>query len=216
MFYEPGTTRLDLRFRLWVIPVRVHPVFWIVVFLLGWNLPIVEQLLWVCVVFLSVLVHELGHALSASLFGDRCQVLLYSMGGLTVSQRQPAPLHGWRHALVGLSGPAAGFLLALGTYLTVPWLGSTSTGVLGALYFHLVQVNVVWGLVNLLPVFPLDGGQVVRSLLSDVAGDLGHSLASGLSLLTAGTIAVAAWQMGRPLVALFAAYFAFKEWQSSL
>ena len=95
-------------------------------------------------------------------------------------------------------------------------MGSTSTGLVGALYFHLVQINVVWSLVNLLPIWPLDGGQVARSLLSHVGSDLGYSLASGLSLVTAGIVAVVAWQMSRPLFGLFAVYFALREWQQSV
>ena len=110
----------------------------------------------------------------------------------------------------------AGLLLALLAYLTIPLLGSTSSGLAGALYFHLVGINVVWSLVNLLPIWPLDGGQVMRSVLSDFGSDLGYSLASGLSLVTAGIVAVAAWQMSRPIIGLFAVYFALKEWQQSV
>ena len=95
-------------------------------------------------------------------------------------------------------------------------MGSTSSGLLGVLYFHFVQINVVWSLVNLLPIWPLDGGQVARSLLSAVGNDLGYSLASGLSLVTAVIVAVVAWQMSRPVIAVFAVYFAFKEWQQSV
>ena len=216
MFSEPPSTRLDLRFGFAAIPVRVHPMFWIIVFALGWNLPIVEQLLWVGIVFISILAHELGHTLSALLFGNKSRIVLYSMGGLTIPESHGLPLKGWRHAVVAVSGPAAGLVLALAAYLVIPRLGSTSSGVLGALYFHLVQVNVAWGLINLLPIFPLDGGQVARSLLTEVAGDAGYAWASGLSLVTAGIVAVASWQLGRPLVALFAVYFAVKEWQGSL
>ena len=215
MFCEPAVTRLDLRFSVSALPVRVHPMFWIVVFLLGWNLPVVEQLLWVAVVFVSILVHELGHSWTARMFGRDSRIVLYSMGGLTIPASHPPVVKGWRHALVAISGPAAGFALALVAYLLIPRLGSTASGVLGALYFHLVQVNVVWGLVNLFPIFPLDGGQVTRSVLTEIAGARGHAWASALSLVTAGAIAIVFWQIGRPLVAVVAGYFAVSEWQQS-
>ena len=216
MFSEPPVTRLDLRFGFSAIRVRVHPMFWIIVFALGWNLPLVEQFVWVGVVFVSILVHELGHVSSALFFGRRSRVVLYSMGGLTIPETHTSPLTGWRHSVVAFSGPMAGLLLALTAYLTIPFMGSTASGLIGALYYHLVQINVVWSLVNLLPIWPLDGGQVARSLLSGVGRDLGYSLASGLSLVTAGIIAVAAWQMSRPIIAVFAVYFALKEWQQSV
>jgi len=191
-------------------------MFWIIVFALGWNLPLVEQFVWVGVVFVSILVHELGHVSSALFFGRRSRVVLYSMGGLTIPETQTSPLTGWRHAVVAFSGPTAGLLLAFLAYLTIPLMGSTSSGLLGILYFHLVQINVVWSLVNLLPIWPLDGGQVARSLLSAVGNDLGYSLALGLSLFTAGIVTVVAWQMNRPVIGVFAVYFAFKEWQQSV
>ena len=216
MFSEPPATRFDLRFGFLAIRIRIHPMFWVIVYALGWNLPWVEQWVWTGVVFVSILVHELGHVSSALLLGQRSRIVLYSMGGLTIPETQGSTLTGWRHALVAFSGPAAGFLLALMAFVTVPLMGSTSTGLVGALHFHLVQINVVWSLVNLLPIWPLDGGQVARSLLSQFKGDLGYSLASGLSIVTAGIVAVAAWQMSRPIIGVFAAYFALKEWQQSV
>ncbi len=58
-------TQFDLKFRLLGVPVRVHPFFWVVSAVMGWrtnNLPAV--LLWVGCVFVSILVHEFGHALT--------------------------------------------------------------------------------------------------------------------------------------------------------
>lgn len=216
MFVEPPNTKLDLRFRVLGVPVRIHPMFWLIAALLGWSLPPAEQTLWVIVVFLSILVHEMGHALSSRLFGVRSHIVLYSMGGLTIPEAAIARTAGWKHALIALSGPAAGFLLALGAFLIIPVFGSTVRGPLGAFYFHLIWVNLVWGLVNLLPVSPLDGGHIARALLTDLAGVRGHSIASILSLLTAGAVVVAAWQFGQPLLAIFFGYFAFVEWQRSL
>ena len=215
MFSEPPSTRFDVRFSLLAVPIRIHPMFWLIVFLLGWNLTRVEQLLWVGVVFVSILVHELGHALSTRAFGGRSHVVLYSMGGLTIPETETGT-SGGRHAVVAFCGPAAGFLLALIAYLMIPQIGSTTSGLLGALHFHLVQVNVVWGLANLLPIWPLDGGHVARTLLTHFIPDRGYAVASVVSLVTAAAIVLIAWQIGRPLVALFAMYFALVEWQRSM
>ena len=216
MFSEPPSTRFDVRFSLLAVPIRIHPMFWLIVFLLGWNLTRVEQLLWVGVVFVSILVHELGHALSARAFGERSHVVLYSLGGLTIPETETGTSGGRRYAVIAFCGPAAGFLLALIAYLVIPQIGSTTSGLLGALHFHLVQVNVVWGLANLLPIWPLDGGQVARTLLTHFTPDRGYAVASVVSLVTAAAIVLIAWQIGRPLVALFAMYFALMEWRRSI
>src|SRR3954468_9177048 len=91
MLGTPETTAYDLRFRLSGIPVRIHPLFWLVMALLGYqpgNLP--ALLVFVAVAFLSILVHEFGHGLMARAFGDSPAILLYGMGGLctTAAGRQ--------------------------------------------------------------------------------------------------------------------------------
>ncbi len=216
MFFEPPPSRLDVRFSLLRIPVRIHPMFWVVAALLGWTLPIVEHLLWIFVVLFSILTHEMGHALSARLFGKATHVVLHSMGGLTIFDHPTSARLGWRHAFVSFCGPLAGFLLAGVAYSLIPVLGSTDSGILGALHFHLLWVNVVWGLVNLLPVWPLDGGQIARSLLVQFAGDTGFSISSIVSVIVAGLIAFAAWQVSQPIISIFFAYFAYREFQSTV
>ena len=67
LFTEPNRTPYDLRFNLFGIPVRVHPLFWLVAAILGAGSdpdPI-ELLLWIGTVFVSILIHEMGHALAA-------------------------------------------------------------------------------------------------------------------------------------------------------
>jgi stage IV sporulation protein FB len=216
MFEEPPETRIDLCFDLLGVPVRVHPMFWLIVAALGLGLPLAEQMVWVGVVFLSVLVHEMGHALTSRLMGRRTHVVLYSLGGLTVPEGETSETLDWGHAAIALSGPASGFLLALFAYLVIPLAGSTESGLLGALYFYVFWINAVWGLVNLLPVWPLDGGYATRTLLLRVGGDWGYAVSSIISIVTAAVVAILAWQMAQPLMALLSGFFALKEWQRSL
>ena len=79
----PAPTRLDLRFRLLGIPVRVSPFFWLVAVVIAWDeaSPAIT-LIGVGCVFLSILVHELGHGLTARVFRDRPTIVLHGMGGL--------------------------------------------------------------------------------------------------------------------------------------
>lgn len=173
MLTEPERTPYDLRFRLFGFPVRVHPWFWIGACLLGasaLNTGLEYLAAWVAVVFVSILVHELGHAAAFRWYGTDADIVLYAFGGLavpagTVSGR-------WRRVAVALAGPLAGFALcglAYGTNAAFEWAvqdnGRAANGpIVAAFYGFLVFVNLVWGVLNLLPVYPLDGGQVCREL----------------------------------------------------
>src|SRR6476646_9092926 len=112
MFGMPAATPYDLRFQLLGVPVRVHPMFWLVSALLGFNARagFPELIIWVACVFVSILVHEFGHALMARAFRYPATVILYGMGGLcySESERQTAG----QRLLVLAAGPGAGFLLA--------------------------------------------------------------------------------------------------------
>ena len=150
-------------------PVRVHPFFWLIMALLGsgWIIPIygpLYLLLWIACAFLSILVHELGHAFAARIFGAQSSILLYGFGG--VAQYSHAPRAGWQRMLIALAGPAAGFVLlgfVVASNALFEWsqLGTILRGV----YWFLVIMNLFWGLFNLLPIWPLDGGKVCRELL---------------------------------------------------
>ena len=176
MLGVPAATEFDLKFRLLGIPVRVHPFFWVLSALLGWSSKSFSEIVvWVACVFVSIMVHEFGHGLTArALVRQNPLVVLYAMGGLCVydsDDRRP-----WRRVGILLMGPVAGFLL----FLLVAVVGTVVTGIapfgqeLGLPRFHetprwvsplvweayndLLFINLVWGIFNLLPIFPLDGG----------------------------------------------------------
>ncbi len=193
MFAEPATTRYDLHFRLAGVPVRVHPFFWFISALLGFTArDPVFMVMWVGVVFVSILVHEFGHAFAMRRFGESPRIVLYSFGGLTIADPAPwgrtwatLPRSAQEQIVISAAGPAAGFLLAGLVIATAVALGFglgfgvvtpstsllTSPGFkyLGELIFQLLWVNIGWGVINLLPVHPLDGGSISRSLF--VIGD---------------------------------------------
>ncbi len=236
-------TPYDLRFRLLGIPVRVHPLFWIVMAVLGWqdrNIAMVA--VWVACGFVSILVHEYGHGLMGRQFGARPSITLWAMGGLCYSQAERQTL-GQRLAVV-LSGPAAGFLLyflvmaaASGLFgLTMAEHISMSKFVLGFrapsedvifafqkfpgamafnAYLFLVQINLLWSLFNLLPIWPLDGGQATQLLLSLYDRAQGPRWGHIISLLVAGGLAIMALAQGTDnfFRALFLGYFAMINFQ---
>ncbi len=153
---------LTLRFRLGSIQVVVEPFFWLMAFIMGSNLRGPAIVLWVGVVFVSILVHELGHALTSRAFGARAWIRLHSFGGLTYPDRKLKRSH---EVLMTLAGPFAGFALAgllIGLSRQFPAMLMAPNV---ALVIDLaVQVNVAWGIMNLLPVPPLDGGHVALAL----------------------------------------------------
>jgi Zn-dependent protease len=194
---EPERTPYDLRFRLLRFPVRVHPLFWLGAVLLGAStleLGLHYLLIWVAVVFVSILIHELGHALAFRRFGTDSEIVLYVFGGLAV------PWSGvsgrWRRILVSLAGPFAGFVLFGILYASnkfFPWAenaeGVAVNGVpVWFLYKQLIFVNLFWGLINLLPVFPLDGGQVSREVCGKFWRSRGRRVSLKVSLVVAGLL----------------------------
>jgi stage IV sporulation protein FB len=199
VFFEPARTQWDLNWRMFGIPVRVHPWFWLVALLLGWGWHTKGfgvLLMWVGCVFVSVLVHELGHVLMGRVFGTRGHILLYSFGGLAVSStnvRGP-----WRRIVVLLAGPGAGFLL-YGLVRASERLVQPEEGNRLALFAiaFLLEINLFWGILNLLPIWPLDGGQISRELWQWILPGNGVRAALALSMCVAGVLALNALQIER-------------------
>jgi stage IV sporulation protein FB len=235
---EPPRTQADLNFSLFGIPVRVDPWFWLVTLMLGYRSGDVPSVLtWIIAVFLSILVHEMGHAAVMRAYGFRPWIILYGMGGLTsydqgysVRSKGSEPLG---QVLTCLAGPMAGFLLAgvlvLGLMLAgygeeivlvgpwhwkiMPYLMSFPNERFAHLLNNLFQICVLWGLVNLLPIYPLDGGQIAREILLKLNSRDGIRWSLLLSILAAGMMAAIGliqWQSW--FVALFFGYLAYTSY----
>ncbi|MCI0639146.1 MAG: site-2 protease family protein [Gemmataceae bacterium] len=213
-------TRFDVCFRLGDIPVRIHPFFWLTTALLGLHNrgsgvdQMIHLLIWVAIVFVSILVHELGHVLMGRWFGVRGHIVLTGFCGLAIGSADLR--RRWQRNLVSLAGPAAGFLLAA-LAIGVFWLiyPSWTLAILGLLFgiivipsgpdifnvppeyvfssmFYLMWINIFWGLVNLLPIWPLDGGQISRETCEHYRGRDGLRLALIISLAVAAGLALLA------------------------
>lgn len=147
-------------FTLFGIPVRIGFGFWIMTILLGAQGGLREALLWSAIVFFSVMLHELGHAVVGRAFGARPSITLHALGGLTFLDKQfTRP----RSILVSLSGPGAGFVVG-GLVWAVTrgmHLGDEQRHIVAAFLW----VNIGWGIINLLPVVPFDGGHVLEAAL---------------------------------------------------
>ena len=243
---EPPPSQGDLHFRLFGVPVRVHPFFWIVTVVMGLNggeegTRPEELLIWVAVVFVSILVHELGHAFLQRRFGGRPWITLHGIGGLASCDDCDRSTRA--QVLISLAGPAAGFLFAaivvallrLSGYAVgickaneIP-VGMMWTSMLGIkvyweplasyaaniLVHNILFVNIVWGLVNLLPVYPLDGGRVARELLTINHPRRGVVMSLQLSIATAILMGVGGFLAWKDFFVLFMfGYLAYTNYQT--
>ena len=172
MFFNQPPTPLDLNFRVGPFPVRVSPWHFLGMAFFGYplidfpGLGFVALLLFMVAGFLTILWHELGHASAGLYFGKPSNITLIAFGGYA-SFYDGGPRSGWRSLLMILAGPAAGFLLALLLYVSNESVGWASQGGLAVAFFYYVfiRINIVWGLFNLLPIWPLDGGRALREIL---------------------------------------------------
>ena len=155
---------LDLHFTLGPFPVVIEPFFWLSMALLGAYQGIhtpLEALSWVTTGCVSILVHELGHALVGRAFGAGSYIQLHGFGGTCHSDRA---LSRWRDVLMSAAGPGAGFLF--GGLLMLGWSQvQLNTPFAYIAYGHLLVFNFGYGFFNLLPVLPLDGGRICAGIL---------------------------------------------------
>jgi Zn-dependent protease len=144
----------------------------------------VGSVLLILSVFGCVVLHEFGHALMARRFGIETEdITLYPIGGVARLHRLPrAP---GAELLIALAGPAVNFAIAAGM-LALAWLGVIELG-LRSFLGTLLVINLLLGVFNLVPAFPMDGGRVLRALLS---GFLGRARATTIAATVGRVMAV--------------------------
>jgi len=216
LFQPPPPTAYDLVFNIFGIEVRVHPFFWLIAILFGASAGSPAAIAaWVVAMFVSILVHELGHSMAMRYFGQDSRIVLHSFGGLAIPIDSVGygngPRTPWHYIVISIAGPFAGLLLASIIAVGVEQAGGFivyrkllnffpypiahlpfeyTNGNIIVNYF--LFINIFWGLINMMPVFPLDGGQMTRELfiLFGRRNQIVNSL--WLSVITGGIIAILA------------------------
>ena len=196
-----------LSFRLFGFPVSIHASFVLIVLVLGYSgeTGVSGAVLWLGVVTVSVIAHELGHAFVARSAGGEPRIDLYMLAGLTTWH--PGRSGRLRRVAVSVAGPAAGVVFGLGILLLYGVLDPPSGTLLHDGLVSAVFVNLGWGLLNLLPMLPLDGGQVVLALMPGDDELVRVRRASYLSLAVAGLVAAGAVASGNGLAAVLVLFF---------
>ncbi|HSJ16832.1 MAG TPA: site-2 protease family protein [Solirubrobacterales bacterium] len=181
-----GTVRVG---RLAGIPIGIHPLWILIVALITWSLGAVyypDQVDGISpgasyalgfasalLLFASILMHELGHAIVARRHGVEIEEIdLWLLGG--VAKLSGAPRHATDELRYALAGPA----VTVGVIALFAIAAAISTDApegLRAVIEYQLAVNILILLFNLLPAFPLDGGRVLRALLWQRSGDLARA-----------------------------------------
>jgi len=182
------------RFRLGSIPVEVHPSHFLVSAMFGLTFSGQREggqlftgvLSWMAIVFISVLIHELGHAVMCRAFGYRPTIALVWLGGHT-QPHAPGPIPWNKDVLMTAAGPLFGLVLGLVALGSAILLRGRSPG-LEEFLTYMAVANFFWTVVNLLPVLPLDGGRISTAVAMRLMGPRGYLVAQGLAVLVCGGV----------------------------
>jgi Zn-dependent protease len=175
------------------IPVRVEPAFFLIILLLGLPQPPPLLASWVAIATVSILLHEVGHAVAFRAHGLSPRIVLHGMGGLTTGEGALGP---GARIVTSLAGPLAALVvlglpaLALAAADVVP--AGAAEDVLG----QVIWINIGWSVLNLVPVLPLDGGQVFLALCDLFTKGRGRRVAEVLSVVVAAAIGIWAYRQG--------------------
>jgi stage IV sporulation protein FB len=191
------------------IPVKVTWPFFLVAALIGFlnSLNLIGTLFWILVIFISVLVHEYGHAVVSKMFGQKPRIELIAFGGLTYPEGPK--ISGFKEFLVVLAGPMMSlFLCFLGFFIfSIP---AVKNSPYAAYPFLFGFVNGFWTVLNLLPILPLDGGQLVRVICQGIFGFRGYLISAGISIFFASAAVVGFFLIGQLFLGIIFMFLLFQ------
>ena len=203
-----------IKFSIFKIPVQVLPWFWVTLVFLGGGLyadsrqDFLELLLFMIAGFISILVHELGHALTAKHFGNRVEIVLEAFGGYAAYSG--GPMSRPRSFIITAAGPAIQILLGIAAFLflrTFPAISPNAIIFVKTLY----SISFFWAILNLLPVLPLDGGQLLQAVL----GPKRLRITLIISMSVAIIAAILVWSgTGSFLFPIFLGMFAYQSYKA--
>lgn len=199
------------------IDLYLHATFLLMMAILAFSRHGLEAVLLVSALFGCVLLHELGHALMARRFGIPTEdITLYPIGGVARLHRMPRDPGA--ELLIALAGPAVNVVLAAVLFLlagvTSMFLPTLTAEVVGAILHDLLLVNLLLAGFNLIPIFPMDGGRVLRALLSSRIGrlratEIAAAIGQGLAILAGVGCLIAMVYTGQPILLMQVVLAAF-------
>lgn len=182
------------------------------------------QLMWVPVLFFSILLHELGHAAASKRCGyGTSKIILHGFGGVAINKRGNTPPK--NGMFIALAGPAITLglaVIALGLYFGFQAAFGASEAVAlavaGHFLFLMVLANFFWFFVNMLPIYPLDGGQTLMHFFRKRGTSRSKSTAktAKISMVVLGISALLTlfvFQVGGILLLVIFGFLGYMNWQ---
>lgn len=252
LLQEPPPTPYDMRFMVMGFPVRISWSFWLGAIVIGMNLvqgldasfgkatpgmlPLL--ILWGLSLLVSILIHELGHALAFRQNGLESSIVLYHFGGLaiprgSVSSGAYGGLTPKQSMWISFAGPLAQLASAVLLLLIVKgagyrvdniipsfleWIPGTEGGAtisspgLFALLLFYIYPGIFWAFLNLIPVYPLDGGQITKSIVDLCGGTMIQTL--WISVIAAALMVGYTFSIGQQMLGLFFLVFGVTNYQT--
>jgi Zn-dependent protease len=232
-----GTSENQKRWKLFSIAgndIYVTPFFLILIAFFSFMglragsgaMALANVVVWAPVLFIGVLLHELGHAFAMQRFGyGASTIVLHGFGGVTINRRRQNSPPG-KSIAISLAGPAASLLLGL-AFIGVMYMTGNSVGNLGSylrdgqvlieLANTMAVINIFWAIFNMIPINPMDGGHVVlhslRAILKDRRKAMRYSAISSLVLLVIAVPVGLLFTGSIIFLLLLAGIFGFQNWQ---
>jgi stage IV sporulation protein FB len=249
LLQEPAQSPYDVRFQLLGFPIRVSWSFWVASAVFGYafaqgldsqfglNSPgvVTLLLLWGICLFVSIVIHEMGHALAFRQNKIESGIVLYFLGGLAIprSSHGSGRLTPMQSMWIATAGPLAQFSSAMvviaavrfaGYRAPVPWpltevswlnegapIGSDSIG-LAAMVTMYVYPSILWAILNLVPVWPLDGGRIMSSFVQMLGGTMAQSL--WVSVVAALLMGIYGFTSGNSYLGFMFLFLGFNNYQA--
>lgn len=219
--------------RLLGFPVQIQITFLILgFFVVNSGLGFLGIVLWMATIFMSILIHELGHAMVARWFGAKVHAItIHGFGGVTVWSETTVAVRGWKRFTVAAAGSGVGLMIGLGLYVAVtrgvfgvlaeraipsPWgfvlFDPTVETAVVFVIGMFILVSVLWGLVNWLPIIGLDGASMLREVLRPMFGDATERVSRVIGLGTAIALGAYLFYIGRTFGVFILAYLVISDY----
>ncbi|MBM4241896.1 MAG: CBS domain-containing protein [Euryarchaeota archaeon] len=186
---------LSLRiFTVFGIPVELHISFLLLILfiyvLAFFNVISIQMAVLITLLFVTVVIHELSHSYVAKRYGVNIErIVLLPIGG--VSAMEEIPKDPGQELKISIAGPSANFIIAIICYLIILITTNIISKDIYSFIYDFLTVNLVLGVFNLLPAFPMDGGRILRAFLArrvdyvratEIAANVGKYLAIIMAL----------------------------------
>lgn len=238
---EPPRTAYDVNFRLFGVPVRIHPMFWLMsICMAGFDSRPSDVAIWTVAALISITIHEFGHVLAFRRYGIESNIVLHAFGGLAIPTGRSDL--GWsnsprlspvQNVVVSFAGPALeilsavalmGILYACGAYFDFRYTGILKflpvVFIGSSIYFiqfinDYILLSIFWGLLNLLPIIPLDGGRISQVMFEQADPRSGTRQALYVSMIAAGLTGVLMFVEFKSMFSvIFFGYLGFMNYQT--